>query len=424
MTRKPQLVTVPQEISHRPFVQESANSGPRKIHIYQTRFSNEERSEREDAKEEDTKEEDGKEEDAKEDEGREDEQEVEEEEVEEEEAVVPIGEYPAKKTLWSVVKGFVHKFPFFHSTPIHTNNGPYQPFADRAICLSNYGVVGKGLGEGVSSHVYLLRKTPSHQCLAVKIFRRCKKKDSRVRYMKALVSEFAVTYTLNHPNVLRTIDFVKMDHDYSKFGLIMDYCDQGDLNSLISRRELQPDEIYAFFKQLMQGLKYLHDAGVAHRDLKPENLLLQDNILKIADFGSCDVFRAEGEKQNRPSTGKVGTTPYMAPEVFTDEHYWGATADIWSAAVVFFSMHYTGVPFNSARIQDSNYRHYLRTREEREYASFNEMQPEARALIYTMLNPDCKQRTTVDDILNDPWVDGLCPYYVRECERIKKIRVH
>lgn len=220
MTRKPQLVTVPQEISHRPYVQESTTSGPRKIHIYQTRFSNEERSEREDAKEEDAKEEDAKEE-VKESEGREDEQE--EEEVEEEEAVVPIGEYPAKKTLWSVVKGFVHKFPFFHSTPIHTNNGPYQPFADRAICLSNYGVVGKGLGEGVSSHVYLLRKTPSHQCLAVKIFRRCKKKDSRVRYMKALVSEFAVTYTLNHPNVLRTIDFVKMDHDFSKFGLIMDY---------------------------------------------------------------------------------------------------------------------------------------------------------------------------------------------------------
>ena len=39
------------------------------------------------------------------------------------------------------------------------------------------------------------------------------------------------------------------------------------------------------FKQLMQGLDYCHQNGIAHRDIKPDNLLLDQNfVLKIAGF--------------------------------------------------------------------------------------------------------------------------------------------
>lgn len=47
-----------------------------------------------------------------------------------------------------------------------------------------------------------------------------------------------------------------------------------------------------FFNQLLAGVKYLHNKGVAHRDLKPENLLLDENDnLKISDFGMATMFR-------------------------------------------------------------------------------------------------------------------------------------
>lgn len=47
-----------------------------------------------------------------------------------------------------------------------------------------------------------------------------------------------------------------------------------------------------FFNQLMNGVNYLHNKGVAHRDLKPENLLLDEHDnLKISDFGMATMFR-------------------------------------------------------------------------------------------------------------------------------------
>lgn len=61
---------------------------------------------------------------------------------------------------------------------------------------------------------------------------------------------------------------------------------------------LEPDvgmpqhEAQRYFLQLIAGLQYLHERGVAHRDLKPENVLLDehDNI-KISDFGMATMFR-------------------------------------------------------------------------------------------------------------------------------------
>ena len=86
------------------------------------------------------------------------------------------------------------------------------------------------------------------------------------------------------------------------------------------------DDNLCLFKQLLQGVAYLHRNGIAHRDIKLENLLLcGDGHLKITDFGASLVFRAHhglccpdtadcGEI-HRCAPGICGSRPYIAPEV-------------------------------------------------------------------------------------------------------------
>lgn len=58
---------------------------------------------------------------------------------------------------------------------------------------------------------------------------------------------------------------------------------------------------------------------MCHRDLKPENLLLDGaGVLKISDFGLCSVYMLKESGKTRLLTDRVGSLPYMAPEVRAD----------------------------------------------------------------------------------------------------------
>ena len=48
----------------------------------------------------------------------------------------------------------------------------------------------------------------------------------------------------------------------------------------------QMDLIWSHFRQIAEGLTYLHSQGIIHRDLKPENIFVDSKgDIKIGDFG-------------------------------------------------------------------------------------------------------------------------------------------
>lgn len=64
------------------------------------------------------------------------------------------------------------------------------------------------------------------------------------------------------------------------------------------RKAITESETRYFLKQLLLGVKHLHDNKVIHRDLKLGNLFLNDEMeLKIGDFGLATRVDYEGERK-------------------------------------------------------------------------------------------------------------------------------
>lgn len=85
-------------------------------------------------------------------------------------------------------------------------------------------------------------------------------------------------------------------------------------------------------------MEYLHSLGLAHRDLKLDNCVMTtSNVVKLIDFGTATVFHYPGKKTTL-ATGIVGSDPYLAPEVLSEESYDPRKTDVWSVAIIFMCM--------------------------------------------------------------------------------------
>lgn len=98
--------------------------------------------------------------------------------------------------------------------------------------LKEYGECYKRLGSGTSAVVMAIRKLEdengSERIYAIKQFRKKKKKESDKEYMKRLTSEFCISSTFSHPNVIHTMDLV-LD-EKKRYCTVMEYVSDFETN--------------------------------------------------------------------------------------------------------------------------------------------------------------------------------------------------
>lgn len=211
-----------------------------------------------------------------------------------------------------------------------------------ATLVQKYGKCHEIIGRGAFGIVRVAHRTdPSNpkqeQLYAVKEFRRRPQEDQR-KYSKRLNAEFCISSSLRHPNVIHTLDLLA--DAKGDFCEVMEFCAGGDLYSLVlAAQKLEVTEADCYFLQLMRGVEYIHEMGVAHRDLKPENLLLTNHgALKITDFGNGECFRMAWETEPHMTAGLCGSAPYIAPEEYTDKEFDPRAVDVWACGVIYMAM--------------------------------------------------------------------------------------
>ncbi|KAK8843388.1 hypothetical protein IAR55_007045 [Kwoniella newhampshirensis] len=296
-----------------------------------------------------------------------------------------------------------------------------------ASLLKKYGICDRAaIGKGATAVVRLAHKWDRREekLYAVKEFRKRRKNETEKDYVKKLTSEFCISSTLHHPNVVETVDLVQDEaHHWCE---VMEYCPGGDLYAAIKKGGMSSAEVECTFKQIMQGIAYLHSMGVAHRDIKPENLLLDGRgHVKITDFGVSDVFRMCWEKKTHLSKGLCGSEPYIAPELFDHKEYDARLVDVWAAAIVFYCMQFQELPWRVAKAADSTFAMYLQQYRPQVPATpaeggpqpathhptpapLNNLVPrECRNVMKHMLDPDPKTRWSVEEALKDKWLMGV-----------------
>mgnify|MGYP003487750168 CR=1 FL=1 len=162
-------------------------------------------------------------------------------------------------------------------------------------------------------------------------------------YQDLLKKEFEISYSLNHPNIVKIIDFQNISNigdcivmEYVEGLTLREFVESQRDNKTTSQRvgeaqNRRDKRVYEkIFNELLDAMEYFHSKQIIHRDLKPDNILITNNgnNVKIIDFGLSDADDYVILKQ------AAGTRKYAAPEQLIPNNTIDCRADIYSLGII------------------------------------------------------------------------------------------
>jgi calcium/calmodulin-dependent protein kinase I len=271
----------------------------------------------------------------------------------------------------------------------------------REKVLDSYDIL-EFIGQGKFGLVYSAKDKISNEIVALKLVYRTKLKECDMRKEKNILQ------SLNHPNIVKYINYFEDDKRYY---LIEELVDGGDLIDVlkVKKRYVEVDA-KKLVLSLLQAVQYMHSNNIIHRDIKCDNILCKVDVngnisLKITDFGhACEC------NQNELIFHDVGTPGYRSPELIEKKLY-GKPVDMFSVGVVSYLILIGLFPFhhNHPKFHEKVRRleHCCNSEEPRLKSLWSAISTEAQSFLLNLLEYNPVKRLTAEEALNHPWIKDL-----------------
>lgn len=222
------------------------------------------------------------------------------------------------------------------------------------------------LGSGTFSDVMLFKTNSCVDACGSVVVKRMKMQDKlffnkeefRKHYdnmIHVLYNEYEIGCKLIHQNIIKTLDI-----DETNGCIILENFVGTDLLDLLNESDTpKRQQLIGYFFQIIDGVEYMHNMGVAHMDLKLENIVLnkESGIVKVIDFGYAMEFMND---LGYVRSNKIcGTECYFPPEFFTNLRYSPEKVDVWCCGIILYNLIYDKMPWEFACAQrDTTYNIY------------------------------------------------------------------
>jgi serine/threonine protein kinase len=198
------------------------------------------------------------------------------------------------------------------------------------------------LGRGYSSVVFRAHHTMLDIDVALKVLL---DRNLDEESLKLVYREAHILATLNHPGIIRILDFDRFS-DYHV--VILEMVDGLNLRTMVEQQgRLKQSLVIDIVRQAASALRYAHTRGVIHNDIKPANILLtKEGGVKVADLGMAKVV---SQGHDASSAQVCGTPAYISPEMVTNglraaDH----RSDIYSLGVSMYQCLTGTLPFKDS----------------------------------------------------------------------------
>jgi len=283
------------------------------------------------------------------------------------------------------------------NSSLDQQKGKYKTKIDPRI-LQKYDIQAL-IGKGSFSKVLRASHRATGQKYAIKMIEKLSHESK-----ESCDKELRVLRRTRHQNIIQLIEIYE---GTDKIYLVLELATGGELFDRILRtdgKSFDETEAVRSIKQILEGLRYLHNIGIAHRDLKPENILYShsgpDARLLISDFGLAGCRRDGGG--NFTMKTACGTAEYVAPEVLLRTPYTVAV-DLWAVGVITYILISGQMPFD-----DQNkmilYKKILKANYDLDGETWQNASTQCKSFIQSLLILESEKRMTANCALSHAWI--------------------